>query len=72
MRCPYRPLAGKFGITVGEAKAALALLETGIADDQRKARAIREALDIARTNGAAPSDRLAEALSQAGAVPEAA
>jgi hypothetical protein len=68
----YRPLAGKLGITVGEAEAALALLEAGIADDQRKARAIREALDIARATGATPTTRLSDALARASDVPEAA
>ena len=62
----YRPLAGRHGITVAEAEAALALLEAGIADDQRKARAIREALDIACAVGATPTTRLAEALARAG------
>lgn len=64
----YRPLAGRHGITVAEAEAALALLEAGIADDQRKARAIREALDIARATGAIPTTRLAEALARAGPI----
>jgi hypothetical protein len=68
----YRPLAGKLGITVGEAEAALALLEAGIADDQRKARAIKEALDIARATGATPSTRLAAALARAADLPAAA
>lgn len=68
----YRPLAGRHGITVAEAEAALALLEAGIADDQRKARAIQEALDIARSVGATPTTRLAEALARAGEVPAAA
>jgi len=68
----YRPLAGRHGITVVAAEAALALLEAGIADDQRKARAIREALDIARSTGATPTTRLSDALAHASGVPAAA
>jgi hypothetical protein len=68
----YRPLAGRHGITVVEAEAALALLEAGIADDQRKARAVREALDIARATGATPTTRLADALARAKGLPAAA
>lgn len=60
-----RPLAGRHGTTVAEADAALTLLEAAIAEDQRKARAIREALDIARAAGADPATRLAEALADA-------
>lgn len=57
----YRPLFGPKCATVGELRSAVAALWKGIADDQRKARALTKLLDLLITYGAADDTPVVEA-----------
>ncbi len=61
----YRPLFGGKCATVGELRAAVATLWKGIADDQRKAKALTQLLDLLISGGAGDGMPVSEALQQA-------
>lgn len=61
----YRPLFGGRCATVGELRAAVAALWKSIADDQRKAKALTQLLDLLTSCGAGDGMPVSEALQQA-------
>ncbi|MDG4574450.1 MAG: hypothetical protein P9C36_02600 [Defluviicoccus sp.] len=60
----YRPLFGPKCATVGELRTAVAALWKGIADDQRKARALTRLLDLLISAGAADDRPVSAALQE--------
>ena len=61
----YRPLFGGRCATVAKLRAAVAALWEGIADDQRKAQALTQLLDLVISGGAGDDVSVSEALQQA-------
>jgi hypothetical protein len=61
----YRPLFGPKCATVGELRAAVAALWKSIADDQRKAEALTQLLDLLINCGAGDGMPVSEALQRA-------
>lgn len=61
----YRPLFGPKCATVGELRAAVGALWKSIADDQRKAEALTQLLDLLVSGGAGDGMPVSEALQQA-------
>ncbi len=61
----YRPLFGGKCATVGELRAAVAALWKSIADDQRKAQALTQLLDLLISAGASDGMPVSAALQQA-------
>ena len=61
----YRPLFGPKCATVGELRAAVAALWKSIADDQRKAEALTQLLDLLISCGAGDGMPVSEALQRA-------
>ena len=61
----YRPLFGGRCATVGELRAAVAALWKGIADDQRKAQALTQLLDLLISAGAGDDVPVSAALQRA-------
>lgn len=61
----YRPLFGGKCATVGELRAAVAALWKGIADDQRKAQAPTQLLDLLISAGAGDEVPVSAALQEA-------
>jgi hypothetical protein len=61
----YRPLFGPKCATVGELRAAVAALWKGIADDQRKAQALTQLLDLLISAGASDGMPVSAALQRA-------
>ena len=58
----YRPLFGPKRATAGELRKAVATLWKSIADDQRKAKALTQLLDLLMSCGAGDEVRVSEAL----------
>jgi hypothetical protein len=61
----YRPLFGQKCATVSELRAAVSALWKGIADDQRKAEALTQLLDLLISAGAGSELPVSEALQRA-------
>jgi hypothetical protein len=61
----YRPLFGPKCATVGELRAAVAALWKSIADDQRKAKALTQLLDLLTSAGASDDVPVSAALQEA-------
>lgn len=61
----YRPLFGRKSATVGELRAATAALRKAIADDQRKANALTQLLDLLISAGAGDDMAVSAALQEA-------
>jgi hypothetical protein len=61
----YRPLYGARSATVGELRAAVTALWKGIADDQRKAQALTQLLDLLIRAGASDDVPMSAALQEA-------
>lgn len=61
----FRPLFGGKSATVGELRAATAALQKGIADDQRRAQALAQLLDLLIRAGVSDDMPVSAALQEA-------
>ena len=61
----YRPLFGRKSATVEELRAATAALQKAIADDQRRAQALTQLLDLLISAGASDDVPVSAALQEA-------